>query len=96
MRVCVGLVVTERVGPIGYRYLFQDVSVINKKRRCYSCDDDSDDDTTLCLVCCELYSYSRPGEKWIQCSACKGWAHVSCTNGSAQYLCANCDSDDSE
>ena len=29
----------------------------------------------MCLVCVELYSNSRPREKWVQCIQCKGWAH---------------------
>ena len=36
-------------------------------------DDDSSE--TYCLVCVAAYSDSRPNEKWIQCTACKEWAH---------------------
>jgi len=25
----------------------------------------------MCLVCCELFSSSRPKEKWVQCVKCK-------------------------
>ena len=54
----------------------------NKKRKQkdtkmnLSSDDDSSE--TYCLVCVAAYSDSRPNEKWIQCTACKEWAHEKC------------------
>lgn len=54
----------------------------------------SDEEDTLCLVCCEMYSKSKPNEKWIQCTSCKNWAHESCTDGSLYYICKNCESSD--
>jgi len=32
---------------------------------------DDEEDDTMCLVCCELFSSSRPKEKWVQCVKCK-------------------------
>lgn len=56
----------------------------------------SDEEDTICLVCGELYSESRPGEQWIQCVQCKLWSHFLCTpqNSRSYYICHNCDSDD--
>lgn len=49
-----------------------------------------------CLVCGEPFRNSRAGEKWIECTVCRLWAHEECTPGEAGYICQNCDSDDSE
>lgn len=64
---------------------------ISKKRlECSS----SDEDEYNCLICCEAYSDSLPGEDWIQCQICKNWAHIKCApNTSFTYVCLNCDSD---
>ena len=45
-----------------------------------------------CLICLSPYSESRSGEKWIQCTTCKLWAHEDCTEGGITYVCHNCDS----
>ena len=74
----------------------------NKKRKQkdmkmdLSSDDDSSE--TYCLVCVAAYSDSRPNEKWIQCTACKEWAHEKCINNlhSGSFIFRNCDSDDSD
>ncbi|VVC87291.1 unnamed protein product [Leptidea sinapis] len=41
---------------------------------------DSEEETMewYCLICCDLYSNSRPGEQWIECVLCKNWAHSKC------------------
>lgn len=58
----------------------------------------SDDEDWYCLICVEPYSNSRPREKWIQCSTCRGWSHEEClgTDGGIilYYICHNCESDD--
>ena len=74
----------------------------NKKRKQkdtkmdLSSDDDSSE--TYCFVCVAAYSDSRPNEKWIQCTACKEWAHEKCINilHSGSFICRNCDSDESD
>ena len=57
-----------------------------------------DEEDEMCLVCVELYSNSRPGEKWVQCIQCKGWAHEECADiGFAlTFTCQNCNSDDAD
>ena len=58
----------------------------------------SDDEDWYCLICVEPYSNSRPREKWIQCSTCRGWSHEEClgTDGGIilYYICHNCESDE--
>lgn len=56
----------------------------------------STEEECLCLVCCETFLDSVPGEGWIQCVDCKGWAHDKCVNHplSTTYVCNNCDSDE--
>ncbi|KAJ8375858.1 hypothetical protein SKAU_G00064380 [Synaphobranchus kaupii] len=45
-----------------------------------------------CLVCDEEFSKSVPGESWVQCLSCGGWAHEACTEGYRHYECHNCHS----
>lgn len=52
------------------------------------------EDETLCLVCAESYSESKPGDDWIQCTKCPGWAHERCVNPVLFFVCQNCDSDE--
>ena len=52
----------------------------------------SNDDTS-CIVCGELFSGSRRGEDWIQCTRCSKWAHEECTDQDPCYICHLCDSD---
>ena len=59
-------------------------------------ESDSDEETWPCLVCGEPYSNSKPGEKWIQCTICKLWAHEACTLGEFLYICQNCTSEDDD
>ncbi|XP_062374384.1 uncharacterized protein LOC134062409 [Sardina pilchardus] len=47
--------------------------------------------TEECLVCCGSFSDSVPGEVWMQCLLCYGWAHGVCTDGMGDYVCHNCD-----
>lgn len=55
---------------------------------------DTEEEEYFCLVCVEAYSDSLPGEKWLQCTDCRKWAHIKCTSAAgALYLCMNCDSD---
>ena len=63
----------------------------NKKK---SSDDGSDEDEAFCLKCTESYSSSNGGEEWIQCTACKLWAHTTFVNKNILfYECKNCTSD---
>lgn len=50
-----------------------------------SAEDDS------CLVCCEPFSNSLPGEEWVQCIFCYRWSHEMCTEGGDNYICHMCD-----
>ncbi|GFR78121.1 jerky-like protein [Elysia marginata] len=52
----------------------------------------SEDEENICMVCCESFDDSRPGEKWIKCCDCGRWSHLDCTahEGKKQYICDNC------
>ncbi|KAH3736339.1 hypothetical protein DPMN_042902 [Dreissena polymorpha] len=65
-------------------------------KRKYDDIDSSDEEDCYCLICVEPYSNSRSREKWIQCVACKYWAHEECTAVSKGhvFVCQNCESDD--
>ena len=52
--------------------------------------DPSNEDAS-CLVCCELFSASMPGEEWVQCVFCYKWSHEACTDGATLYSCHLCD-----
>lgn len=41
----------------------------------------------------DIYNTDESGEKWIQCTNCKLWAHEECTKGCLAYVCHNCDSE---
>lgn len=59
--------------------------------------EESNDDDYSCLVCCEAYSESLPGETWIQCQVCKEWAHTKCAPGAGlTFVCINCNSDNDD
>ena len=64
----------------------------NPKRARYESHSDSDEEWP-CLVCCEPFADSKPGEPWVQCNMCKRWEHEECTPGHPLYICHNCDSD---
>ena len=50
----------------------------------------NDDDSCPCLLCGEPFSNSQPGEKWVQCTTCKMWAHENCTSGDKCFVCDHC------
>lgn len=54
-------------------------------------ENESDDADYFCLVCLE--NYSRPNEKWIQCTECEMWSHLECVDDDKGYVCHHCDSD---
>ena len=57
-------------------------------------DSESEDDlNNICLICCDNYKNSRPGEQWIQCISCGYWAHEECTPNEPLFVCQNCESD---
>ena len=67
----------------------------NKKRRQRDITGSSDEDEDWpCLICCEPYSRTRPGDVWVQCQVCHLWAHEESSPGLPQFVCANCDSND--
>ncbi|KAK4880513.1 hypothetical protein RN001_008659 [Aquatica leii] len=55
-------------------------------------DSDQSEEGDLCLVCLESYSNSKD-KYWIQCTTCRGWAHVSCASDDDYYVCIHCLSD---
>ncbi|XP_023312440.1 uncharacterized protein LOC111692606, partial [Anoplophora glabripennis] len=76
---------------------------MDKKRKKSVCkkilqsSDESGDDDYSCLICCEGYSESLPGESWIQCQACREWAHKKCVPGAGvTFVCVNCNSDNDD
>ena len=52
-----------------------------------------DEEVKICVVCCEHFSYSQPGDDWVQCLTCKHWARELCITGEDMFICQNCDSD---
>ncbi|KAJ8957115.1 hypothetical protein NQ318_007330 [Aromia moschata] len=56
-------------------------------------DSSDDEEDSLCIVCLEAFSNSESGEEWIQCRACKKWAHVHCGGDDPLYTCVHCSSD---
>lgn len=44
-----------------------------------------------CLVFCELFSTSVPGEMWVQCVYCYKWSHEACTKGCVLCVCHLCE-----
>ena len=57
-------------------------------------DSESEDDlNNICLICCDNYKNSRPGEQWIQCISCGYWAHEECTPNEPLFVCQNCEFD---
>lgn len=57
------------------------------------CSSDNDDDTQ-CILCGGDFLKSKPGEGWLSCSLCKGWAHEECTSyesdDESPYVCDLC------
>ena len=50
----------------------------------------NDDNECTCLLCDEPFSNSLPGEKWVQCTAYRMWAHENCTSGDECFVCDHC------
>ena len=50
-----------------------------------------DEDKNTCIVCSEHFNNSNPGEQWVKCCLCGGWAHDACTPGYSVYICHNCE-----
>ena len=70
---------------------------MNKGKSKKTVDTDSEEEDPYCIVCCERFSRSKSRETWVACVACKGWAHLDCTqNEGKQYVCHHCDSDDDD
>lgn len=80
----------------------QKKKIENKRKKSVSkkilqSSDESDKDECICLVCSEVWSDSKPGEKWIQCEDCKEWAHKKCVQVTGlHFICINCNSDDDD
>lgn len=49
-------------------------------------DSSRSEEECFCLVCCESFLDSIPGEGWMQCYNCKGWAHDMRVNPSLSPL----------
>ena len=45
-----------------------------------------------CIICCELFSQSKPGEYWIQCQGCQRWCHENCADirQASHFICDFC------
>lgn len=54
---------------------------------------DSENEDCLCIVRLKPYSESKSGQDWIQCTACKKWAHYHCGGEDPFYVCLHCSSD---
>ncbi|XP_068907656.1 uncharacterized protein [Tenebrio molitor] len=51
------------------------------------------DDDVPCLYCEEMFSASRPKEKWSMCYSCKKWAHDMCagiSDSKRDFICDIC------
>jgi hypothetical protein len=51
------------------------------------------DDDVPCLYCEEMFSASRPKEKWSMCYSCKKWAHNMCagiSDSKRDFICDIC------
>lgn len=67
-----------------------------KKKVCIESSEEEDEGEYFCLVCCDNYNHSKPGENWLMCRKCKLWSHEQCTEGELPYICHNCNSDDDD
>ena len=45
-----------------------------------------------CIICCELFSQSKPGEYWNQCQGCRRWCHENCADirQASHFICDFC------
>ncbi|XP_047135156.1 uncharacterized protein LOC124812472 [Hydra vulgaris] len=56
-----------------------------------NCPNSSVVEECFCLVCVGMFSKSKAGEVWVQCTQCHLWAHESCIIGkSLFFICNNC------
>ena len=48
-------------------------------------------DRYVCVICYDMFENSKPGEQWVQCKKCTGWAHVSCAPSiTKSKTCVHC------
>lgn len=68
---------------------------IKQKNKKTKVNESEEEDDASCMICLELYSKSKRGEKWIQCCKCKFWFHEACTKADfiAYFICDNCEAD---
>lgn len=57
---------------------------LNKKKKQKDSSSSEKEKDEACIFCNDLYSTSTEG--WIQCTACKRWAHESCSNVEQEYI----------
>ena len=63
-----------------------------KRKEKIALESDPEEDECFCLVCVEPFSNSRRGEKWVQCTKCRPWAHEACVPENRFCNWQNCDS----
>ncbi|XP_069669360.1 uncharacterized protein [Periplaneta americana] len=51
---------------------------------------EGNDDDAECLFCTGLFSDDTRGEKWVQCSKCRRWAHEDCGADEEHFICSTC------
>ena len=69
-------------------------NITQQKKKVKTLSESSEEEETLCLFCCGAYLNSKPNEKWIQCTVCRRWAHLECSDSSPFFICPNCDDND--